>query len=153
MSENTLDPAGLKKIYDDLKRSHDNIRNKIDAEMENPPATRLPHDDLLKMSSDAGKIMVGANSAYDMYVANAIKDIQSSAKKVKDGIKDAADTIFSLQEAAKIIGIIASLVDIAAVIASSIQDWDNLGKLPELVRNLNKQIKAAKKPDVGQGGI
>ncbi|CAK15339.1 hypothetical protein PSEEN2537 [Pseudomonas entomophila L48] len=105
------------------------------------------------MSSDAGKIMVGANSAYDMYVANAIKDIQSSAKKVKDGIKDAADTIFSLQEAAKIIGIIASLVDIAAVIASSIQDWDNLGKLPELVRNLNKQIKAAKKPDVGQGGI
>lgn len=146
MSENTLDSAGLKEIYDDLKRSHDNIRDKIDAELQKPPAARLALDVLQKMSSDAGEIMVGANSAYDMYLAQAVSDIHSSAEKVKDGIKDAADTIFDLQKAAKIIGIIASLVEIAAVIVSSVQNLDNLGKLPDLVETLNKQIKAAKKP-------
>lgn len=145
MSANTLVSADLKKIYDDMKRSHDNIRDKIDAELEKAPGVGLDINDLLKMSSNAGEIMVGANKAYDMYLAQAISDIHSSAEKVKDGIQDAADTIFNLQEAARIIGIVASLVGIAAVIISSVGKWDNLGQLPDLVKELNKQIKAAKK--------
>jgi hypothetical protein len=146
MSETTLNSDGLKKIYDDLKRSHDDIRKKIDAEMEKSPTARLDLDILIKMNSDAGEIMVGANSAYNMYLTKAVIDIHRSVKKVNAGIEAAANTISNLQEAARIIGIISSLVAIAAVIVSAAQDLDNLGKLPSLVEDLNKQIETAKAP-------
>ncbi|MFJ4256683.1 hypothetical protein ACIP01_06960 [Pseudomonas monteilii] len=147
MSQETITSENLYKIYKDLMRAHAELDKRIAAEYKKPKEDRAAQEELDARTSEANKILQGASYAYNLYVTNALSNIKGSAETINKGIKEAADVIKKLKIADQTIKVISKLIEITVVLGTAVGNWKNLGKLPDLIKDLADLVKEAREAE------
>jgi hypothetical protein len=147
MSQDNIDAASLFKIYQNYMKAHTDLAEKIAIEYKKPKKDRIKQKILDKRQDEAAQILKGAADAYNLYIAKAVTEIEGSVATINKGIEDAADIIKKLKIADQTIKVISKLIEIAMVIGASAGNWTNLGKLPDLVKDLAELVKEVKEAE------